>query len=284
MRLLREPLLHFVLLGALIFAVFAARGERGRSRPDRIVVGAGQIEHLADGFARTWQRPPTSAELDGLVDDYVREEIYYREAMVLGLERDDTVVRRRLRQKMEFLVEDVTAGSAPSDADLEAYLRAHPDGFRIEPELTLRQVYVSRDRRGERVGDDARSLLARLTDAGPDAAIDDLGDALMVPHELSGASRSEVARVFGDDFAAAVADLPIGRWTGPVASGFGLHLVLLRARTAGRVPALDEVREAVARELQATNRKQMVESAYAALRARYEVVVEHPTGDAVATR
>jgi len=284
MRLLREPLLHFVLLGALIFAVFAARGERGRSRPDRIVVGAGQIEHLADGFARTWQRPPTSAELDGLVDDYVREEIYYREAMVLGLERDDTVVRRRLRQKMEFLVEDATAGPPPSDADLEAYLSAHPDSFRVEPELTLRQVYVSRDRRGRGAEYDARALLARLTAAGPDVAIDQLGDPLMLPDELTGASRGEVARVLGDDFAAALADLPIGRWTGPVESGFGLHLVLLRARTAERMPALDEVRDAVAREVQAANRKQMVERAYAALRARYEVVVERPTGDAVATR
>ncbi len=204
--------------------------------------------------------------------------------MAIGLERDDTVVRRRLRQKMEFVVEDAAAGSPPSDAALAAFLETHPESFRREPELTLRQVYLSRDRRGERADADAAAILARLTAAGPDAESAALGDASLLPSELVDAAESEVTRVYGDTFTAGLAHLPVGRWAGPVVSGYGLHVVLIRARTAGRLPALDEVRDAVARELTAAERKQMVERGYQALRARYEIVVERAAGEAVAAR
>lgn len=275
-RLLREPLLHFFALSGLIF-LFAAL----RTVPDdpsgsrhRIVVTAGDVQHLSDGFARAWQRPPTPGELRGLVDDYVRDEVYYREAIALGLERDDAVVRRRLRQKMEFVVEDAVAGPPPTDADLQAWLDAHPDDFRREPEVSFRQLYLDFDRRGAHADDDARALVARLARAGPDFDTKGLGDSIMLASDFDHVTESEVATTFGDAFARTLATLPISEWRGPIASGYGLHVVFVRNRTPGRVPALAEVRDAVARELTTATRKRMIDDAYAALRQRYDVVVE----------
>ena len=208
MKLLREPLVHFLALGAALFALSAVLGERGTTQ-DRIVVTSGQIEHLAATFARTWQRPPTPPELQALIDAWVREEIYAREARALGLDLDDTVIRRRLWQKMEFLVEDAAA-TPPSEAELQAYLTAHPDAFRTEPRLSFRQVFVSPDRRGDGAASDAVTLLERLRAAGPGADI--AGDRLGVPDELQRVPRSEITRLFGDVFAARLESVEPGAW------------------------------------------------------------------------
>jgi hypothetical protein len=285
-RLLREPLIHFLALGASMFLIAALRAIPSDRDPasNRIVVTAGDVQHITDGFARTWQRQPTPAELVGLVDEHVRDEVYYREALALGLDRDDAVVRRRLRQKMEFMIEDAVAGPPPSDTDLQAYLDAHPDHFRREPDVSFRHVYFDRDRRGPRAVADAQAILARLARTGPDFETSALGDPLMLPSDLDHVATSEVARTFGDEFAAELAAVPVAQWSGPIPSGYGLHVVFVRSRTPGRLPALDEVRDEVARELGAAARKRMVEDAYAARRARYHVVIEPAAGDTVAAR
>ena len=281
MKLLREPLVHFLALGAALFALSAVLGERGTTQ-DRIVVTSGQIEHLAATFARTWQRPPTPPELQALIDAWVREEIYAREARALGLDLDDTVIRRRLWQKMEFLVEDAAA-TPPSEAELQVYLTAHPDAFRTEPRLSFRQVFVSPDRRGDGAASDAVTLLERLRAAGPGADI--AGDRLRVPDELQRVPRSEITRLFGDVFAARLESVEPGAWVGPIESGYGLHLVFVRERVDGRLPPLAEVRPAVEREWLAARRKAQVETAYQERRARYTVVIEPPatSEDKVAT-
>jgi hypothetical protein len=281
--LLREPLTQFLLLGAALFAAFAVAGDR--TRDESVVVASGRIEQLAAGFARTWQRPPTAGELERLIDDFVREEIHCREARAMGLDRDDTVVRRRLRQRMELLLEGAARVSPPSDEELRAYLLEHLDAFRIDPRFAIRQVFLSRDRRGDAIGPDARALLARLTAAGPDAEVASLGDPLMLPQELELTPRREVARLFGDGFAGRLSQLEPGRWTGPVESGYGLHLVLVRERVEARLPDLAEVRNAVARERLAARSKAAVEAAYRELRARYSIVVEQAgAGELAAVR
>ena len=128
---LREPLAHFFVLGAGIFLLAALVGESDESRPDQIVVSAGQIDRLVETWQRTWQRPPTQAELEGLVEDHIREEILYREAIAMGLDRDDTIIRRRLRQKMEFLPQDLVEQVEPTNAELLTYLRENADAFQV---------------------------------------------------------------------------------------------------------------------------------------------------------
>jgi len=275
MTWLREPLLHFLVLGALLFWLAAALGGPAGGRADRIVLTAGDVGQLEAGFERTRQRAPSADELAGLLEDRIREEVLYREALALGLDRDDTIVRRRMRQKMEFLSEDLSVAE-PSEADLERWLAGHREAFRLEPRVAFRQVYLSRDRRGEAVRADAERVLAELRGAGDGTDPAALGDPLPLPGEASDLSASEVARLFGAAFSARVLELAPGGWEGPVESAYGLHLVRVERRVDARDPALEEVRDAVAREWLAERREQAREDLYRELRSRYEVEIAAP--------
>lgn len=278
-KLLGEPLVHFLALGAGLFLFFAWRGGSAGGSSSRIVLTAGQIQHLSAGFAKVWQRPPTEAELKGMIDDWVREEIAVREAMTAGLDRDDTIIRRRLRQKLEFLVEDFTTAAPPTEQELQAWLGKHADAFRIEPQVAFRQVYVSRNRRGARAEADAHALLAQLRAAGPEARIDGLGDPTLLPQEIELSPRSEVARIFGSDFGRGIEAIAPGAWTGPVESPFGLHLVFVRTRVEGSLPDLAAVRPAVEREFLADRRKRQLATMYERFLEKYKVVIEKPEGE-----
>jgi hypothetical protein len=274
---LREPLLHFLALGAALFVMFDLVGGAAARAPDEIVVSAGRIEQLAVGFARTWQRPPTQAELAGLIDDYVNEEILYREALALGLDRDDAIVRRRLRQKMEFLSQDAVPPPAPTAAELADFLRGHPEKFREEPRLTFAQIYLSAERRGEAAARDGARLVAELNAHAP-ADLAALGDPLPLSREIEDRSESEIERELGGEIAQRLLEVEIGRWSGPFASAFGLHVVQLRARSEARVPALDEVRAAVEREWAVAQRARADAERMARLRERYRITIEAPDG------
>jgi parvulin-like peptidyl-prolyl isomerase len=241
------------------------------------------VQHLSSGFVGVWQRPPTEAELKGLVDEHVKEEIAVREAAAMGLDQDDTVIRRRLRQKMEFLVEEAAEQAPPTDAELQAWLAAHPEAFPGETRLALRQVYVDSTRRGTAARAAARELLARLQAAGAGAKTDALGDRSMLPDELPLGPLSEVTRAFGSDFAASVAAVDPGEWVGPLESPYGLHLVFVTERQAAARPALEEVRPLVERELLAERRRTQLDALYQRLLAKYTVSISLPK-EADATR
>jgi hypothetical protein len=278
--LLREPLVQFLLIGAALFLFFGWTGGSGGRDSDRIVIGPGQVEHLAVGFSRTWRRPPTPEELKGLVDDHVREEIATREARSMGLDREDTVIRRRLRQKLEFLVEDAAEAVPPTDAQLQEWLEAHPETYRREPEVAFRQVFLSPDRRGDGIEKDADRLLRELEAAGPDADIERLGDSIMLPGEFDLAPLGLASRMFGNEFADRLAALEPGQWTGPIPSGYGLHLVFVRERVEGRAPELADVRDALTRDLLNSRRNEQLESTYERLLGKYTVVIDMPEGEA----
>ncbi len=270
-HLLREPLLHFLALGLALFALFEWRGGGGAGR---IVVTSGQLQHLAAGFARTFQREPTEEELKGLVDEHVKEELAVREAVAQGLDRDDPIVRKRLRQKLEFLAEDAVEQAPPGDPELLAWMAAHPEAVRAEPRVALRQVFL----RAAGPGADAVAvrLLARLRAAGPAADTAGLGDPTTLPPSLPLGPAREVALTFGEGFARAVAAAPTGEWTGPIPSTYGLHLVLVVERSGGAAPGLDEVRPLVFREVVAERRRQALEAMYQRLLGGATVVVERP--------
>lgn len=272
-RVLSEPLLHFFLLGGALFIVYGLVSGPG-SVPGEIVVSVGQVEHLAGTYARTWQRQPTDAELKGLIDDWVREEIATREAMALGLDKDDTVIRRRLRQKLDFVSEDVAALTEPTDAELSAYLEAHPELFRVEPRFTFSQVYLDPERHGDKLARDAARLLAQLTTAGGQVDISALGDSRLLEQTFRSVSTSEVGVQFGENFAARLAELPPGAWQGPIESGYGMHLVFVTERTEGQSPELSAVRDDVRREWENARRLESNRKFYEDLLKRYTVTIE----------
>jgi hypothetical protein len=279
-RWLSEPLIHFLLLGALIFVAYSALAPaEGRDDDDvRIVVSQGQQEHLVTAFSRTWQRPPTPQEFNGLVDDWIREEIAYREGLAMGLDTGDLIIRRRLRQKLELLAEDVISLDEPSDEVLQAYLDENTDDYRLEPRYSLRQIYFSADYRGANTEADALALLEQLR-AGDvdDTSWETLGDRIALPAQAQDARASALAARFGDSFADSLAGLEPGTWQGPVQSGFGLHLVYLDAVVEGRAVTLDEARDEVLRDYEARRLRESVAALYDRLRERYEIVVEPMT-------
>jgi hypothetical protein len=281
-KLLKEPLVHFLVAGALLFAAYAwVNG--GDPEPGRIVVTQGKIENLRASFGRVWQRPPTSSEMDGLIRDAIREEVLAREAVALGLDLDDTIIRRRLRQKMEFIANDLAAPAEPTEAELEEFLAKHPDLFRIEPRWTFRQVYLNAEQRGDALQRDAARLLEALNQPGATADFRALGDATMLNPELADVPAGEAARQFGEEFTRQLEQLPTGRWHGPVISGYGAHLVLVEDRTPGRLPELAEVRDEVAREWTDARRREGNEQFYQELLKRYAVTIEGASSDSHAT-
>jgi hypothetical protein len=274
MKLLTEPLVHFLVLGAVIFGAYGLLSTRTVTVPGHIIVTQGRIEALATAFQRTWQRPPTTNELEGLIREYIREEVATREAIALGLEKDDPIIRRRLRQKLEFVAEDVAAPAEPTDDQLRAYLQAHPDTFRIEPRLTFSQVFLDPQRRGDNLSRDVAQLLVQLRQGGTEAGT--AGDALLLEHRFDALPVSVVAQQFGAPFAATLGALPSGQWHGPVASTYGAHLVFVSARTEGSLPALEDMREAVRREWANAQRVAASETFYQTLLRRYTVTIERP--------
>ncbi len=277
-RLLREPLLHFLLIGGALFALWGWRGgspsapgaQPGATRPE-IVVTRDDVDQMNDRFARTWQRLPSEAEQKALVDDFVRNEIYCREALAIGLDRNDAVLKRQLRQKMEFVYENIASLAEPTDAELRAFMEKNRERYLVEPRVALRQVYFDTTRRGAGAESDARSALARLA-AG--AEPDSVGDRTMLEGEVPLSPVSDLNDTFGRDFGGTLLGLPAGRWAGPVRSGYGLHLVLVREVVAAHLPEWNEVRERVKRDWTLQRQRDEKDAAYAKLRERYSVTIE----------
>jgi hypothetical protein len=278
-RLLREPLLQFLALGAMLFALYGLPGKRSAEAPAKIVVSASRIANLGDGFARTWRRPPSEQELQGLIEDYVRDEVFYREGRAAGLDRDDVIIRRRVRQKMEFLAEDMSAPE-PSDEQLAAYLASNPERFRAEDQITFHQVFLSATRRANTIEIDSKQVGSVLARADGALDVTALGDPFLLGEEFRGVSPSKLTSIFGEDFSKRIAAMETGRWQGPVSSGFGQHFVFISEWVSGNLPPLDAVRPVVHREWANARRLEAELKLYASLRNRYEIVVEEPRAKA----
>ena len=276
--LLREPLVHFLLLGAALFGLDAwLRPSVAPAATGEIVVNEARVRNLAQNFARTWQRPPTREEIDGLVESYVREEVMVREALALGLDRDDTIIRRRLQQKVEFVSDEAAALAKPGDEELAAYLAAHADAFRTDPRVTFEQVYLDPAKRPATLDADAKRLLDALNSAKGSPDVARAGDRLMLLEpRYENATQTDLARLFGDEFAEAVLKQPTGRWAGPVRSGYGVHLVRIEALVPGGTPDLADVRPLVEREWSNARRQELSKAFYDRLRAKYKVTVQMP--------
>lgn len=278
---MKEPLLHFLLLGAGFFLAYSLVSGPERPSESTIVVSAGKIDHLSAIFGRTWQRPPTHEELEGLIEEFVHDEAAYREGVAVGLDQDDVIVRRRVRQKLEFIAEDLTGQAPATDDELAAYLSQHPDVFRQDPRLSFRQIYLSPERRGSALDADARDLLRRLS-RDPAADSRELGDRLLLEYAHARLAQRDVAAQFGQHFAEAIVEIEPGSWQGPIESGFGVHLVIVDERVEGGLPELSKIRDSVRREWDNGRRVAAKDLFYKQMLARYEVVIQWPETDAKA--
>ncbi|MGB6908253.1 MAG: peptidylprolyl isomerase [Methyloceanibacter sp.] len=279
LRLLREPLFHFTVIGGLIFALYAVVDDMGEAPADVIVIIPERIDQLAAGFSSVWKRMPTDTELDALIEEDIREEVYYREALALGLDRNDTIVRRRLRQKMEFLMDTGANLLEPSAGELEAYFAANEQAYRLEPRLALEQIYLGNAPDQQTI---ARSLSALRSAPPTDPSA--LGERTLLPAQLGLSPRNAIDGVFGEGFFELVLDISPGEWTGPVASAYGVHLVRILDNLPARTPPLDEIRDAVLRNWREAKAQEIRELDYAGRRKHFVVEIRRSDAQAAENR
>lgn len=272
---LNAPLAQFFIAGAIIFGLYAVSGKGSEDSAQAITITTAEQDNLAALFTKTWRRPPTQKELQGLIEARVREELFYREALALGLDSDDVIVRRRMAQKIRFITDDLATLREPTQQDLANFLEENKERYAVDPVVTFRQVYLSSDRRGPTLMQDAAAVLAELNRGADPAA---LGDVIELPLQMDKATTRMIARAFGNDFAASISQAEPGDWTGPVRSGYGAHLVQIISREDARVPALEEARAAVERDWREAQREKARAAYVDALKQKYEIRIEQPVG------
>ena len=275
-KLLRDPLSHFLAIGMVLFALSFWLGGAVEDSSRVIHISDGDVEAIKKIWAKTRFRPPTEVELEGLIESRIKEEILYREALALGLSEDDTIIRRRLAQKMEFLSEGLIDPGEPGDADLKTYLAANPEQFQEPARISFKHVYLNPERHGARLDQDAKALLVSFQTG--DGAVDahHAGDPILLDTRFDLVSQTSIANTFGKEFAQAMMDLSPGQWQGPVRSAYGLHVVYVHERQEDRLPDLNAVRDRVRMALLSERRRDSKDNFYETLRDLYEVVVEFP--------
>jgi hypothetical protein len=273
-RWLSEPLLHFLLIGGALFLFYGFQNDGYVDYDNRIVITSADINRLAMLWEKKWQRPPVQFEMEGLLEQQIREEVLYREALSMGLDKNDSVVRRRMAQKVEFISSGLADQLEPADDDLAAYQEANPEKFELPARVSFTQVYLNVDRHGENTEKEALDLLRRLQQEEQGLDILEAGDAFMFGAQHDQLSHHGVSRLFGNDFANSVFELPVGGWEGPVWSGYGIHLVLIQDKTTAVQPELSAVRDDVRNEWLMEQRRTLDEALYKSLRQRYEIEIE----------
>lgn len=267
---LREPLLHFLLMGLALFLLFGRVADEDAGS-DSIRISQQDIDELARQFQAHWNRTPSAQEIDGMVDSYVRDEVLYREGLAMGLDAHDPVIKRRIRQKLEVVSEEVSGQAAPTDAELTAYLERNVGKFGQPTEVGFQQIYFPGDVSAAHLEAQVAQALTALN-AG--AAPSSLGESTLLPASMSSAGIDSVAREFGADFAAQLEVAPLDEWHGPVVSGFGAHLVRVNSRRAASTPTLPEVRAQVLREWENERRERNRDLAYREMAGKYRIDIE----------
>ena len=272
-------MLGFGLLLALV--ILLAKGPPvDRDDGGRVAFTEADLAHVHAAFERTWGRPPTAVELRKAFDRYVRDEVFYREALSRGLDRNDPVVKMSLVRKITMLGTAQAQSTEPTDAELKAYFELRTERYHIPASFNLIQVYLSPDKHGEKIRTDAAELLAGLREKDPrPEELAELGDMLMLPNVAKDMSEDQLARTFGTVFRDAVMSLEAGRWEGPVESGYGLHLVKITRREESRIPDWTEVGDRIARDMSYEGRKAAEDQFYAEILPRYQIVYSKGVGE-----
>jgi hypothetical protein len=267
-RFLREPLLHFVVIGGLFFLLYATLNDPGKNPADTILISPQRVSQIVSEFNGVWDRKPTDGELDKLIQEEVRAEVYYRDALALGLDKNDAVVRRRLRQKMEFLTDTGVYLQQPTEQELASYFATNIQAYQSQSRLSFEQLYF-----GESADEDTVVRALKLLQSDP--AIDPytLGQRTLLPAQLELSTAAVIDRTFGKGFYHQLAELAPGVWGGSVTSVYGIHLVRTLDGQPARTPSLDEVRDSVLADWRSAKAKEYRESEYLKRRSRYTVKI-----------
>tara|TARA_R110000822_G_scaffold159476_9_gene299214 strand:+ start:1580 stop:2458 length:879 start_codon:yes stop_codon:yes gene_type:complete len=278
MKLLREPLLHFMVIGTLIYCLYGVFVEDVQEVDDKtIVVSAGEIEWMLGSWQKRWNRPPTKKELTGLIDQYIKETVLYREALTMGLNQHDQAIRRRLAQKLEYLAKDLVALTPPTEEELQTYFDRNQQRYTEPLRYTFTQVFLDPDKRGDATLADAEKIKITLIALGDDIkSASELSDSFMLQSYYPEKDQIEIQKNFGSGFAGSLIELSPGQWHGPVLSGFGAHLVYVDHVTEPPAPLFADMREMVEADWKMEKGEELNKAFYANLRDSYTVEIDMP--------
>ncbi len=269
LRLLREPFVHFLVLGALIFGAYAwlDGGRTAQNNDNRIVIDQGELDHLTGLWKLQWKREPAPSDVVAIIDRHLRQEIFYREALKMNLDHNDGIIKKRLAQKMEAIADDLsTLMRPPTNEQLRKYYESRADFFKLPKAYAFRQILF--------LPDETNGMEATLVSMQQGADVPrDRMNKLSVPVEWSLTSTEDIDNAFGGGFSGALDDLPVGEWAGPVQSGYGSHLVFIERKEEARVPDFEEIRDYVAREYEYRSVLETQDQVYGELLDKYEVSI-----------
>jgi hypothetical protein len=280
-RLLKEPLIQFLILGAAIYGAYALFGApEDDFRDTTIVVDSNRIDSMIVEWERRWNRPPSRQEIDDLIQQYIKEDVLYRQAVAMGLNKDDPVTRRRMAQKLEFLTSDMSGMQVPETGELEQFFADHQESYRDPDRVSFSHIYFNPDRREGATLTDAEATLARLKEKGePGAEISELGDRFMLQSYFDSATEWDIRRQLGSGFSEVMMDLEPGQWHGPVMSGYGVHLVFIYDYFTAPPPVFENVQARVLEDWHAEKREQFNAQFLENLKSRYEIVIDELPAD-----
>lgn len=280
-RFLKEPLIQFLILGAAIYGAYAWFGAPEENfRENTILVDAKRIDSMISEWERRWNRPPSRDEINGLIQQYIKEDVLYRQAVAMGLNEDDPVTRRRMAQKLEFLTSDLSAMQQPAEGELERYFADNPEPYREPDTISFSHIYFDPDAREAATLVDAEATLAALREKGePGQEISQLGDRFMLQNYFASATELDIRRQLGSGFAEVVMELKPGQWHGPVLSGYGVHLVYVYDYFEAPQPEFEDVQARVLEDWHAQKREQFNAEFLKGLKSRYEIVIDELPAD-----
>ena len=271
--LLREPLFHFLLIGAVIFLLFSQINTTEDENDKQIIITKEKIENLENAWIKAKGRQPSAEEMEQQLEYDIHEQVLYREAMAMGLDKDDMIIRRRLSQKMKYLFDDLSVVDKPSDAALKKFVSEHPSKFTKPATISFSQVYLDPKEHGDRLEVDAKYLLEELSTTTIKETIG-FGDRSLLPYEFSNERESDIRGMFGEAFVKQVFKAKTDSWQGPFSSAYGLHLIYIKTRSNAYLPPLSAMRDRVERVWISTKQREANEIFYQSLLERYEIIVD----------
>jgi len=274
---LKEPLFHFLVIGAGLFLLYGVTAEETQDEETRIEINTVRADRMVTLWEKRWNRPPTQEEFTGLTEQYINEEVLYREALAMGLDKDDPVVRRRMAQKVKFISNDIITIDTPSDTVLQSYLDKHASKYQLAGKVTFQHIYFNPAKHDAAMEEEAKSLLVKLSKDNHGIDMQSVGDGFMHGTTFKELKVFEINRLLGKDFSKKLFEQPTGKWVGPLVSGYGLHLVYIDAKTASKTATLEMAKQSVLEDWTTDERKKVNDAFISNLRKQYNVTIAKPT-------